>query len=328
MTDLIEQLERAVDRYLQGRPEEAVDLAQALLGRSRGTPHAAAVHRHQAEFLLAIGHYDTARQMAQEAGNLARATRHPAEILAATLIMLECDLYEGNISSVHQQLVELLQLAPRQPMPLAFSAQLMLLVGDFERAISQAEAARSCLDEGPEPGGHPMIELDRARLLLLEGRAALGQDAPAEAIGRLERVTRADLISQVPGTQARAVLGLALAYTGEQERGRELVSQAVAMARKISADLHGTCLLVAGQLHAVLGELGLATEQLRVAAGLLVHPLERQEVHHRLGQIALSVGQRDDAEQAFRRATEPTTETHYGRLSVQALHRLVGLKAL
>lgn len=328
MADLIEQLERAVDRYLRGRPEEAVDLAQALLARSRGTPHAAAVHRHQAEFLLAIGHYETARQMAQEAGNLARATRHPVEILAATLIMLACDLYEGHISSVHQQLVELLQLAPRQPLPLAFSARLLLLVGDFERAISQAEAARTCLDEAPEPAGHPMIELDRANLLLLEARAELARDAPGEAIGRLERVARTDLVSQVPGTQARAGLGLALAQTGAQERGRELVTQAVAMARKISTDLHGTCLLAAGQLHTVLGELGLATEQLRVAAGLLVHPLERQEVHHRLGQIALAAGQRADAEQAFRRATEPTTETHFGRLSVQALHRLVGLRSL
>ena len=328
MPDLIEQLERAMDRFLQGRPEEAVDLGQSLLARSRGTPHAASVHRHQAEFLHAMGHYETARQVAQEAGNLARATRHPTEILAATLTMLACDLYEGQISAVHQQLTELMELAPRQPMVLAFLARLLLLVGDFERAIAQAEAARASLDEATDPGGHPLTELGRADLLLIEARAELSRDAPRNAIGRLQRVIQADLISLVPGTQARALLGLAQVQTGDEDSGRELAAQAIASARKISADLHGVCLVAAGRMHTAIGELGLANEQLRVAAGLLVHPLERQEVHHRLGRLALEVGERTEAEQSFRRATEPTTETHFGRLSVQALHRLIGLRTI
>jgi tetratricopeptide (TPR) repeat protein len=328
MSDLIEQLDRALDLHVRGRPDEAADLGQSLLARSRGTPHAASVHRHQAEFLHATGNYPAARRMAEEAGALARATRHPSEILSATLTALRCDLYTGQLTGVHQQVVELIELAPRQPMPVAFLAHLLLLAGDFDRAIELAERARDLLDLAIEPREHPMLELQRADLLLIEARAELQRDAPRNAIARLERVLHQELSSQIPATLARALIGLAEVQAGEADLGRDWLGQAVASARRIAADLHGRCLQLAGWAHLELGEAGLAREQLRFACGLMVHPIERQEVHWRLGAIALLAREPEEAEQAFRRATEPTTETHYGRLSVQALHSLVGLRSV
>lgn len=328
MADLIEQLERAVDLHLKGRHAEAVDLGQALLARSRGTPHAAAVHRHQAEFLLARGNYEAARRMAIEAGNLARATRHPSEILSATLTALACDLYSGQLSVVHQQVVELLELAPQQPLPAAFFGRLMLLAGDFERAIDLCERARSLLDQAAESPDHPMLELLRAELLLIEARAELLRESPRNALARIERVLRMDLSSQLPGTLARAMNGLAWIQIGELEQGQEWIGQAVAIGRKVSADLHGQCLLLAGLGHLEMSEPDPAREQLRAACGLLVHTLDRQEAHFLLGEIARKAGQASEAELAYRRATAPTAETHFGRLAVQALHRLVGLRAI
>lgn len=326
--DLIDQLERAVELHLRGRPEEAIDIGQTLLGRSRGTPHAAAVHRHQADFLLAAGHYESARQMATEAGSLARASRHPGEIVAATLAVLACDAALGHVAAVHQQVVDLLELAPLQPLPVAFLARLMLLVGQFEQAIEQSERARSLLDTSQTPAGHPMLELTRAELFLIEARAALLAGQSDEALARCERVMAQDLPSQVPGTQALAFSGLALARKDRAAEARQRIAQAVASGRKISQDLHGQCLAVAGLTHLDLAEPELATEQLRVACALMRHPLDRQEVHFALGRIARELEQRSEAEGAFRRATEPTTETHFGRLAVQALHELIGLRAI
>ena len=88
------------------------------------------------------------------------------------------------------------------------------------------------------------------------------------------------------------------------------------------------CLALSGQAFLHLNELSLATEQLRFAIGLLVHPLEKQEHFYTLGLIARSAEQDTQAEQAFRQAAYPSTETHFGRLAVQALHDLVGLRPL
>lgn len=328
MEDLVTSLERALSLHLQGRFAEAVELGQGLLGRSRGTPHAAAVHRHQAEFLLASGAIDGARRMAQEAGTLARASRHPDEILAASLVVLDCDLHAGAIAAVHQQLGELCALAAGRPEPVGAMARLMLRVGELDGAVETAERARGLLDESDAGPRRPLLELERAELLLVEGRARLLAGRPDRALMRFERVLGEELISPLPPTRARALAGAALVGCGREAEGRELCTQAVAMGRKRSADLHGQCLSAAASAHRQLGEPGLAREQLRAASALLAHPLDRQEVFFRLGDIARASGQPGEAEQALRRATDPTTETLFGRRAVRALHRLVGLRAI
>ena len=230
MADLIEQLEQAVDLYLQGRIEEAVDMGGSLLARSRGTPHAAAIHRHQAEFLHSLGNYDAAYQMAQEAGNLARATRHPSEILAATLCVLNCDLYCGKVSAVHQQITELMELTPQQPMPMSFMARLMLLVGNFEQALELSEQTRTLLVEVDQPQAHPMVDLAKANQLLLEAKTLLLREQPF--FSRLEPVLEMELISQIPNILAQAMHGLALVLDLEVDLGCETLVQAVNRAKK------------------------------------------------------------------------------------------------
>ncbi len=328
MQDLITSLERAISLHLQGRSAEAIELGQRMLGRSRGTPHAAAVHRHQAEFMLATGAIDDARRMAQEAGTLARASRHPDEILAASLVVLDCDLHAGAVAAVHQQLSELCALASGRPEPVGAMARLMLRVGELDGAVETAERARSLLDESDTGRQRPLLELERAELLLVEGRARLLAGSPDRALVRFERVLAEELISPLPPTRARALTGAALVGCGREAEGRELCSRAVAMGRKRSADLHGHCLLAAATAHRRLGEPGLAREQLRAASALLAHPLDRQEVFYRLGDIARASGQPGEAEQSLRRATDPTTETLFGRRAVRVLHRLVGLRTI
>ena len=85
---------------------------------------------------LATGDYERSREAAREAGGLARAIRHPGEILASTLMILACDFYEGELRQVYRQLEELLSLASDQPMPIVFMGQVTLLLGDFDRTVT------------------------------------------------------------------------------------------------------------------------------------------------------------------------------------------------
>jgi tetratricopeptide (TPR) repeat protein len=323
--DLLEQLQQAVNSYYCGKLEEAIDIGQLLLTRSRGTPHAATIHRHQAEFLHALGKYDAARLMAQEAGNLARATRHPDEILAASISVLACDFYNGQIAQVHHQLSELMELAPKQHQPLAFMGWIMMMVGCFDKAIQLCEQARGLLEEERDS---PSQQLKLANIMLTEARSDLYRGLPYESISRLERILEMDLMSQVPGTLAKSLLGVAVIQSGEQALGMKLTNQAISDGRKINHDLHGQCLALAGQANLQRVELKLATEQLQTAVGLLTHPLERQESYFLLGTIARSFQEATESEQALRRAAEPTTESYFGRMAVQAMHKLVGLQAV
>ena len=68
MPDLVEEMERAVSLYICGRAEEAAEIAQPLLRRARGTPHAARFYRYMSEFMLASGDYESSREAAREAG--------------------------------------------------------------------------------------------------------------------------------------------------------------------------------------------------------------------------------------------------------------------
>ena len=65
MTRVIEELEQALTLHLRGRSEEAVEIGRRLLNRAKGTPHAARVFRYMSEFLLAIGNYPDASELAR-----------------------------------------------------------------------------------------------------------------------------------------------------------------------------------------------------------------------------------------------------------------------
>ena len=328
MADLVEQMERAVSLYICGRAEEAAEIAQPLLRRARGTPHAARFYRYMSEFMLASGDYQRSREAAQEAGGLARASRHPGEILAATLMILACDFYEGHLRQVHRQLEELMHLATDQPRPVVFMGQVTLLLGDFDRTVSLLEQARGFLDEVSEPDAHPAMDLFRSNMLIQTGKAHLLAGRIEEAVPRLERAMSLDLHTPVPGTLAQALLGCAVVQDGGEDEGLGLLQEAVSNARKIAHDVHGHTLALLGLARKHLGDFILAREMLRNAVGLLTHALESQESYCGLGDIATSLDLRSEAEQAYRRATLPTIDSHFGRKAVGALRDLVGLRPL
>jgi tetratricopeptide (TPR) repeat protein len=327
MPDLLDEMQQAVSLYIRGRPEEAVEIGRRLLTRARGTPHAATLYRTMSEFLHAIGNYSDARELAREAGSLARAMRHPEEILASSLAILTCDLYEGDVTAVFKETSELQQLAPDQPMTRLLMAQVMLTVGDLSEALELLQDTYTLLDERAAEG-HPELDLLRANLLTTEGKAHLLASDPAEAAAVLERSIAMEVPTLVPGTLARAMLGQALVQLGEEERGLELVEQATGLARKISRDVHGHTLTLAGLARLQLGDVGIANEQIRAAVALLTHPLERQESFFLLGEIALLLDEDGDAVQAFRRATEPTIDSLFGRKALRELRKLVGLRVV
>lgn len=326
MADLVEEMERAVSLYICGRAEEAAEIAQPLLRRARGTPHAARFYRYMSEFLLASGDYPSSREAAREAGGLARAIRHPGEILASTLMILACDFYEGHLQQVYRQLDELLRLASDQPMPIVFMGQVTLLLGDFDRTVTLLEQARGFVDEVSEPDAHPAMDLFRSNMLIHTGKAHMLAGRVHEAVPLLERAMGLHLHTPVPGTMAQALLGCALVYQGLEDEGLGLLQEAAANARKIGNDLHGHSLALLGLARKHLGDFILAREMLRNAVGLLTHPLERQESYCALGDIAASIDLFSQAEQSYRRATRPTIDSHFGRKAVSALRGLVGLR--
>jgi tetratricopeptide (TPR) repeat protein len=328
MPDLEAEMERAVSLYIRGRAEEAIEIARPLLRRARGTPHAARFYRYMSEFLLASGDYDRSRETARESGSLARAIRHPGEILASTLMIMACDFYQGLLRQVHRQLEELLHLATDQPMPVVFMGQVTLLLGDFDRTVSLLEQARGVVDAVSEPDAHPAMDLFRSNMLIQTGKAHLLAGRPTEAISLFERAMGLQVDTPVPGTLAQAMLGYAVVIDGGADEGLDLLQDAVGTAQEIAHDVHGHTLIHLGLAHKHLGDLTQARELLRNAVGLLTHPLERQEGYCSLGDIAASFDLRSEAEQAYRRGTQPTIDSYFGRKAVGALHGLVGLQPL
>ncbi|MBW2704005.1 MAG: tetratricopeptide repeat protein [Deltaproteobacteria bacterium] len=328
MTDWLADLERALNLHMQGHSAEAVAIGQSLLGRARGTAHAASVHRHMAEFLHACGDYDKARDMAREAGVLARATRHAGEILAASLMELTCDLFEGQVAVVHQQLGDLIELAPGQPTPLAFMATLALTVGNFEQVFDYCELARNLVEQHADPDDHPELGLFLANLLMLRTKALLLDDKPGEAATTLEPIFKMVHDQPLPLALASGLKGLAWARSRKGDAGMELAEQAVKAGRKIGHDLHGHCLCLSGACRIELEDEQLATEELQSACGLLVHALDRQEPQLMLGRIYKKIGRQTDAVEAFHQATQPSIDTFFGRQAVQSLHDLEGLRSL
>ncbi len=321
MSDLLDDMEQALSLHFGGRSDEALAMGERLLPRARGTQQAPRAYRHVAEFLHALGRYAPARQMAEEAAAQARANRNPAEIMASSLVSMACDLYQGQVASVHKNLEETMQLAPSHPMPMVFMAQLMLLVGNFDQAIGQVERARGLLPPSD-------AELHLAWLLLSAGKAHLLSGNLTEARAILERAVDLDLSTLVPGTLAQALLGLTLVSAGEQKQGQNLCELAADQGRKISPNIFGHTQALSGLAWWHLGQTDAATEALRASCGLLTHAIERQESHHALGCLTRESGQQQEAEAAFRRATEPTVDTHFGRLAVKALHQLSGLRVV
>jgi tetratricopeptide (TPR) repeat protein len=328
MPELLADIEQAVALHVQGRPDQALAAAEKLLAQARGTPHAAAIYRHTAEFLHATGQYSAARELAQEAGSLARATRHPDEILAATLVVLQAELYEGHVAGTHRQLSDLLELAPDQPLPLLAMGRLLLLVGEADAAVVQLEHARGLLDEFGPLGTNPALDLHRAQALLAEARASLMAGRDEEAVSRAERAAALELPTRVPAALGRALAGLALAHGGRAEAGRRAVVEALALGQTIGGCTLGHCLALSGALELALGQAPLGAERLRASLELVPHALERQEACYHLGRLAVAQGDRHAAETWLRRAAEPTVETHFGRLSVRGLRELLGLRAL
>ncbi|MBN2495997.1 MAG: hypothetical protein JXR96_15500 [Deltaproteobacteria bacterium] len=328
MRDIHEEFDRAIGLYLHGRATEAAEIGRRLLARSRGTPHAASIHRQVAEFLHAGGAYEEARQLAREAGSLARATRQPGEGLAAALVELACTLYEGQIGLTHKQLEEIERFAGGHPEPLAFKAELALLVGQLDAAQEAVAGALGKLDDLAPCGRDPMADLLRIKMLHIAARARLLEDQPGEALALLDRALALDSPSPIPDLLGRALVGLALVRTGETAMGREYISAAPLAARPYSADVHGRCLAVAGLAHLDLEEPGIAAEQLRSASGLLTHPIERQEVYWNLGMLVRDCDDKEEAIGSFRQATEPGTDTLFGRRAVRALRELLGLRVV
>lgn len=321
MTDILEEMQHAIALHLRGRSDDALQIGSQLLPQARGTKHGAMVYRRIAEFLHAVGNYDRARQMTEEAGSLARASRNPSEILAAALVNLACDMYQGKIAAAHKRLDELINLAGNHPMPKIYMAQLMLLVGNFDDAIEELEKTRALL----KPRN---MEIQLAYVLLAIGKAHYLAKELDDAKAILERVIELEVPTLVPGTLAQALLGLILSQTGEEQDGCELVDRAIDLGRKISNDIHGHALALGGLTRWQLGDLEIAAEQLRSAAGLLTHSLERQETYYSLGRIAEDLGNLQDAEEALKRAIKPTIDSHFGRRSVKALRDLVGLRVV
>lgn len=327
MRDLIQEIERAVDLYLRGRADEAAEIGRGLLNRARGTPHAARVYRHVAQFLHACGDYADARELARQASSLARATRHPAEGLASRLAFLACELYEGQVAPVYSQMGVLMRQNADRLATSTFMSRVMLFTGKLDEATRLANETRGRLDDSGDDQAVP-ADLLLAELLLIEGKAHILSRRPDEAAGLLERAMALELPTLVPGTLARAMLGLACTQLGDEARGRELAEQASGLARKIAGNIHGHALALEALTRLHQGELGTATEQLRAAVGLLVHEIERQESFCALGEIAESLDLMDEAVETYRRATSPTTDSLFGRSAVRALRKLVGLRVV
>jgi tetratricopeptide (TPR) repeat protein len=321
MTDILEEMQHAIALHLRGRSDDALEISSQLLPLARGTKHGAMVYRRIAEFLHAVGNYDRARQMAEEAGSLARASRNSSEIMAAALVRSSCDMYEGKIAATHKQLNDLINLAGNHPMPKVCMAQLMLLVGNFDDAIKELEKTRELLTPRK-------MEIQLAYVLLAIGKTHYLAKEFKDAQAILERVIEFEVPTLVPGTLAQALLGLVLTHTGQEQDGCELVSRAIDLGRKISNDVYGHTMALGGLAQRHLGDLEIATEQLRSAAGLLTHSLERQETYYSLGRIAEDLGQPSEAEEAFKRATEPTIDSYFGRRSIKAIRDLVGLRVV
>ena len=328
MSDWLADLDRALSLHAQGRSAEAVAIGQSLLNRSRGTPHAARVHRHISEFLHACGDYREARDMARESSVLARATRHAGEILAASLMELTCDLFEGQVAVVHQQLGDLIELAPGQPTPLAFMATLALTVGNFDQVFEHCDLAQSLVDQYDDPDDHPELDLFRANLLTLRAKALLLDDKPGEAAAVLEPIFDLVRDQPLPLALASGLKGLAWTRSRKGDAGMKLAEQAVKTGREIGNDLHGHCLSLSGACQIELEDEQQATEQLQAACALLVHALDRQEPQLMLGRIYKKAGRKTDAVEAFRQATQPSIDTFFGRQAVQSLHDLEGLRSL
>ncbi len=326
MSALLPELEAAVALHAQGRPDQALAVAEKLLGRARGTAHAAPIYRHTAEFLHALGQYTAARELAQEAGALARAGRQPDEILAATLVVLQADLYEGHVAATHRQLGDLLELAPDQPLPMLAMGRLLLLVGEADAALAQLEQARALLDELGPQGARPALDLHRAQALLAEARALLLSGRDEAAVLRAERAAALSLPTRVPAALGRALAGLAMAHGGQADAGRRSMAAALDLALALGGSTHGHCLALSGALELALGQASQGAEQLRASLALVPHALERQEACHHLGRLAVARGDRAGAEAWLRQAAEPTVETHHGRLAVRGLRELLGLR--
>ncbi|MBW1808252.1 MAG: hypothetical protein JRJ87_08660 [Deltaproteobacteria bacterium] len=321
MTDILEEMQQAIALHLCGRSDDALQISSQLLPQARGTKHGAMVYRRVAEFLHAVGNYDRARQMTEEASSLARASRNPSEIMAAALVNLACDMYEGKIATTHKQLNDLISRAGNHPMPRVFMARLMLLVGNFDDAIEELEKTRALLTQRN-------MEIQLAYVLLTIGKAHYLAKELQDARAILERVIELEVPTLVPGTLAQALLGLVLAQTGQEREGCELVGRAIDLGRKISNDIYGHTLALGGLTQWQLGDLEIATEQLRSASGLLTHSLERQEIYYSLGKIAEDLGKLSEAEEVLKRAAEPTIDSYFGRRSIKALRDLVGLRVV
>jgi tetratricopeptide (TPR) repeat protein len=325
---IIAEIERALALYFQGDVEAAATIGWPLVARSRQTPHAAMVHRLVAEFLCERGSYSEAHELAGEAHTIARANHNPAELLAATVLLLRCELYQGQVTAVFDKLERMHKLAPDQ-LPIAFlRGLLMVLIGTFDPAQEVLERTRGALDDVGGPGQHPDLDLFRATLLLTMGKLHLLQQRFDDASAALERVDAYDLPTPVPAVLATALWGLCLTQSGHQKRGQILLSQAMSSGKKLSAHIHGHALAAAGLALCHRGETQAAVDYLKRAVSLIVHPLERQEGFYALGTLALANNRSDEASAAFRRACEPTGETYFGRLATRKLHEIVGLRVL
>ena len=116
--------------------------------------------------------------------------------------------------------------------------------------------------------------------------------------------------------------------TGDKDRAREYSDRAISMARKTSNDMHGHALYSSGVMLAHLDELDTALERLRLSTGLLVHSLDRQRAFFHMGELAHRCGMEKDAKLSLTSATRPSTETYHGRMAVQKLREIVGLKLI
>lgn len=325
---VIGEIERAVALYLQGDIETAAAVGWPLVARSRQTPHAAMVHRLVAEFLCERGSYTEAYELASEATTIARASNNPAELLASTLLLLRCELYQGQVTAVFDKLERIHTLTPDQPPVIFLRGLVMVLMGTLDAAQEMLEHVRGRLDDLSGPGQHPELDLFRATVLLTIGKLHLLQHRFDDASAALERVTGYDVPTPVPAVLATALWGLSLCQSGYQKRGQTLLVQAITSGKKISAHIHGHTLAAAGLARYHQGDTQQAVEHLRHAVGLITHPLERQESFYTLGALAVASDSSDEAAAAFRRACEPSGETYFGRLSTRRLHEIVGLRVL
>ncbi len=326
MSDLIEKIEYALDLFIKGYPREAAQAGQTILSRARGTAHAARVFRYVAEFYHACGQYQQARELATEAGSLSRALRQPDEILASTLVLFACDLYEGQLSVVYQKSQQLLEMNPEQLLSTAFMAQIKITVGDLEPAIALLERANSLLDEQASQATQPAVDLFRSSTYTSLAKAYLLFQKPEEALAILERSLDLELPTQVPSILATAMTALASGQLGREEQAHQTMQIALERAQPISKDLYGHTLAFSGFLSLELDNLSEAIDSLTQSTALLTHQFERQESYFFLGNALHRSNRAAEAETAYRNATLPCTESLFGRNALRALRKMVGLR--